>query len=159
MFSTAERKTAALSVEIKWLDLPSAICTIPPAARKGGRKWACYKLWPEVVELLASIIAAAPHRELVWPWDRCKGAYYTSYKRILRDASLPVDRRHLTHCLRCSHATWRQALGGDATAALGHSDPATTRKFYIDARMLPPEENKLFIPWSQDPPRGRDRVE
>lgn len=147
VFSTAERKTAALSVEIKWLDLPNGICTIPPAARKGGKKWACYKLWPEVVELLAAVIAAEPHRELVWPWNRCKGSYYTSYRRILRDASLPVDRRHLTHSLRCSHATWKAAGGGDATRALGHSDPATTQKFYLDPRFQPPDQHRLFIPW------------
>lgn len=147
VWNTSERKSAALAVQVKWLDLERGIATIPPDVRKGGKKWGVYQLWPETLTLLAAVVAVEPNREHVWPFPYCPGSYYTRYDRILRDAGLPVSRRTKTHCLRCSHATWRQVAGGDASRQLGHSDPATTAKFYIDRRQLPPDDTKLFVPW------------
>jgi hypothetical protein len=65
----------------------------------------------------------------------------------LERAGLPNDSRHKTHCLRCSHATWLAVMGGNPSAALMHSDPATTQKHYIDSRLCPPVQPKLFVPW------------
>ena len=130
--------------------------TIPPDVRKGGKKWAVYHLWPETLPLLAAVVAVDPRREHVWPFPYCQNSYYTRYDRILRDAGLPVSRKTKTHSLRCSHATWKAVAGGDATRALGHSDPQTTRKFYLDPRMMSPDEARLFIPWQQNPPPGRE---
>jgi hypothetical protein len=90
-----------------------------------------------------------PARELVWPWDRHWVSYYTSYNRILRDAGIPVNRKTKTHGLRCTHATVKAVLGGDPSRALGHSDRATTERFYIDPQMLPNDETPMPIPWRQ----------
>ena len=147
VWNTSERKSAALAVKVEWLDLARGVCSIPPEVRKGGKKWAVYQLWPETLPLLAAALQIDPRREHVWPFPYCPGSYYTRYDRILRDAGLPVSRKTKTHCLRCSHATWRQVAGGDATRALGHSDPQTTQRFYIDRRQLPPDETRLFVPW------------
>ena len=154
VWNTSERKSAALAVRVKWIDLGQSVATVPPEVRKGGKKWAVYQLWPETLPLLAAVIAVDPARELVWPFPFCAGSYYTRYDRILRDAGLPVSRKTKTHCLRCSHATWRSVAGGDATRALGHSDPQTTRKYYLDPRFQKPDTGRLFIPWgnSTNPP-------
>jgi integrase len=146
VFCTAERKGAALALRWEWIDLARLTATIPPQVRKGRTKAGQYRLWPEIVPLLVRI--QEPQRELVFPWPKCERAYYTVYDRILRDAGLPVNRNAKTHCLRASHATWQAAVGADAAGALLHSDPATTRKHYIDVRHLPPVENKLFVPWT-----------
>lgn len=148
VWNTAERKSAALAVQIPWLDLAGARASIPAEARKGKRKWACYDLWPETIPLLQAVIDVDPTRQLVWPWDKCEGSYYTLYNRILRDAGIPVDRKHKTHSLRVSHATYREAAGGDATRQLRHSDRQTTVRHYLDQSKMPPDTTKLFIPWA-----------
>ena len=147
VWTTSERKSAALAVQVDWIDFGSRVCKIPPAVRKGKKKWGVYTLWPETLELIADCIKCQPLRQLVWPWDRCRGSYYTSYDRILTDAGIPVSRKTKTHCLRVSHATWLKALGGDPTRALGHSDGATTSKHYLDYAIMPPQEKVLFAPW------------
>lgn len=154
VWNTSERKGAVLSARVAWFDFDRATCSIPPAVRKGGRKWGVYCLWPETVPLLRACLAAAPERDLMWPWPKCAGSYYTAWNRILKDAEIPVDRRHKTHGLRVSHATWKAAMGGDATRALGHSDPATTRRHYLDPTLMPPDPNPLFVPWDRSPPPG-----
>lgn len=147
VWNTSERKSAALSVRVEWLDLDRGLVTIPPDVRKGRRKWGVYPLWDELLPLLRECLGSTPPRELAWPWDRCAGSYYTTYNRILRDADIPVTRKTKTHGLRVSHATWLKVLGGDPSRQLMHSDPRTTNRSYIDPRHLPSEQPKLFVPW------------
>jgi integrase len=150
VYNTAERKTAALSVKVAWLDLEQGTATIPPGVRKGGRKWGTYRLWPESLPLLRACLDADPRRELMWPWPKCKQSYYVSYDRILRDAGIPVDRWHKTHSLRVSHATWLKVVGGDPTRKLMHDSAETTERHYIDPRHLPDSDHRLFVPWGND---------
>lgn len=147
VWNTAERKSAVLAVRCEWIDLARAIATIPPASRKGGRKWGVYQLWPELLPLLGECLAATPPRELVWPWDKCEASYYTSYNRILRGAEIPVSRKTKTHGLRVSHATWLKVMGGDPTRQLMHGDAATTQRSYLDPRLTATPQPKLFVPW------------
>lgn len=147
VFSTGERKSAARALRIGWLDLESGIVRIPPAARKGKRKWGIYNIWPETAKLLSAVIEIAPNRELVWPWPFDEGTYYNRFSRILRDAGIPDGRKFKTHCLRVSHATWLKILGGNATKSLGHDSAETTDRHYIDPTKLPEEARKLFVPW------------
>lgn len=147
LYSTAERKSAALAVETSWLDMEHGICQIPANVRKGGMKTATYHLWPEIRPLIQACLAAAPGRQYVWPWPKSEVAYYNAWRRILRDAGLPDDRKHKAHCLRATHATHRHRAGGDASRALGHSDPSVTRKHYLDPKFDEPDRAKLFIPW------------
>jgi integrase len=147
IFNTSERKSAALAVEISWVDLEQRVCVIPPAVRKGGVKGACYPLWPETCPLIAACIAANPRRVHVWPWDKCHESYYTMLNRILRDAGLPVDRKHKTHSLRVTHNTHHKRLTGEHSPLLGHSDSATSERSYEDKRFTQKDGHRLFIPW------------
>jgi integrase len=145
IYNTAERYSAAAAVKWEWVDLATGVVSIPAEVRKGGKKHAVYHLWPETISLLREI--AEPQRELIFPFHADQSTYYNRYGRLLKNAGLPTGRKYKTHCLRATHATMRMVLGGDATAALGHSDPATTRKHYIDVRHLPPDKTKLPICW------------
>lgn len=147
VWSTAERKGAALAVRREWVDLEHGTCSIPASVRKGKRKPAIYHLWPQVVDLIRRTLAYNPHREHIWPWEKHPTSYWNHLRRIATDAGWPDDRKHKTHSLRVSHATWRTAMGGDAAKALKHSDPETTRRHYIDQRFLPQDESQLFVPW------------
>lgn len=147
VWNTAERKTAALACQVAWIDLATGTVSIPPQFRKGGKKWGIYRLWTETLKLVVQCLEAQPGREQIWPQDFCHESYYTRYNRILRDAGIPVDRRHKTHSLRCSHATWLSVKGGDPTQQLGHGDPNTTRRYYLDPKFTTRDQPKLFIPW------------
>lgn len=149
IWNSSERKSAALAVKVAWVNLEAALCSIPPDVRKGGRKWGIYKLWPEVVALIRECIACDPTREQVWPWDRCHESYYTMYDRILRDAEIPVTRRHKTHALRVSHNTFTKLMTGHHSPLLGHSSDDTSRRHYEDVRFTARDNPKLFIPWEK----------
>lgn len=147
LWSTGERRGAALALRREWVDLGAGVVSISASVRKGRRKAACYHLWPSVLKLLDQALAVESTRELVWPWPWHEVTFYNRFGRIAVDAGLPDDRKHKCHLLRVSHATWRTAQGGDASKALMHSDPATTRRHYLDPRLLPPDETRLFAPW------------
>lgn len=147
VWCTSERKTAALSVRVEWLDLERSMCVIPAAYRKGKRKHGIYPLWPSVVPLLRQVVTAHQPRELVWPWPYDPTTYYNHFRRIAVDAGWPDDRKHKLHSLRVGHATHLKIAGGDATAKLMHADVATTMRHYIDKSQLPQEPNMLFSPW------------
>jgi integrase len=145
VFSTSERRSAALATRWEWINIDRKVIHIPPRVRKGAIKAGIYRLWPEVVPLLDRI--REPARDLVFPWDASLGAYFYRYGRILERAGLPNDRRHKTHCLRVSHATWLKVMGGDPTRRLGHASAETTAKHYLDESLLPADETVMFVPW------------
>ena len=147
IFNTSERKSAALAVQIPWLNLDAKICQIPPAVRKGGLKGATYSLWDETVALLREVIAAGPKRVQVWPWDKCHESYYTMLNRVLRDADLPTDRKRKTHALRVSHNTHYLRETGRHSPNLGHSSSATSERHYEDRRLTQQDGHRLVIPW------------
>lgn len=147
VFNTSERKSAALAVQIPWLDLDGKVCQIPPSVRKGGVKGACYSLWDETVALLREVIAVDPRRSHVWPFDKCHESYYTLLNRILRDADLPIDRKHKTHAFRVTHNTHHKMATGQHSPNLGHSSSATSEKHYEDRRYTQKDGHRLFIPW------------
>lgn len=130
------RKGEVDKLRQEWCDLNRGVATIPAAARKGGRKPATYHLPEPLVVSLAAIWL--PRRELVFPFPFEQCTYWLRWNRILRHAGLPSGRRSKTQALRISHATWRQQQGEDASRALMHSDPATTRRHYLDRSFEPP---------------------
>jgi integrase len=82
----------------------------------------------------------------VFPWHLCESSFYHHYGKILRRAGLPDERKTKSHCIRVSHASWREAMGGDASKDLGHADRATTQKHYLDPRIARTKQDPLFWP-------------
>lgn len=153
VWCTSERRSAALAMRPQWIDFERRLALIPASVRKGGRKHACYPLWPELMPLLRDVIAATPPREFVWPWPYDEATYFNRFGRIAADAGWPDDRKHKTHALRVSHATHRKLAGGDPTKQLMHGDPGTTDRHYLDKTYFAADDAKLFIPWQRvDPP-------
>lgn len=149
VFATSERKSAALAVKLAWVDLKKKICTIPAGFRKGSRKTAIYHLRDDLIPILRRLMLADPGREQLWPWPYSEGCYYYRLGRICEEAGLPDDRKHKMHCLRVTHATMLKIAGGDPSASLMHSNPATTRDHYLDKTKLRPEGGPLLpSPWN-----------
>lgn len=144
LWCTGERIGATLQMEWEHMDLEAGIARLPAKIRKQGLKNATYHLWPDVVLLLKHIQRPAGR---VFPWERCPGAYFLHFNRLLVIAGLPGGRKRKSHAIRVSHATWTEAAGGNASKRLMHSNPNTTKASYLDARFLPDDSVTLFKPW------------
>lgn len=154
LWNTSERYGASIALRWEMIDLESCIASVPAGIRKGRKKSAVYQLWPETAESLRKIIE--PRRDMVFPWPHCEETYWNHYARILRRAGLPTGRKRKTQAMRVSHATWRKFVGHDPTRALLHTDPATTRKHYLDRSFEVHDQPRLPSPWMDDePPRSR----
>lgn len=140
LWNTGERYGATMALTWPMIDEKKRVAIISPDARKGRRKAAYYRLWPDTLEHLERIRTASPR---VFPWSKCDCTYWLDWGRLSKRAGLPTGRNRKTQSMRVSHATWLAVRGGDATRSLMHSDPATTRKHYIDSR-LTVAEPQLF---------------
>ena len=148
LWCSGERIGAALAMRVDHLHLAERVAVLPASIRKGKRKPAVHRLWEDLVEMLKAILPpAGPVRDLVFPWPKNRTTLYYHHSKLLRWASLPQDRTAHFHRMRVSHASWLHVSGQDATQALGHSDPATTRRSYIDPSLARQDETKLFRPW------------
>lgn len=132
-FTTGERISAALSLRSADVDLDRGEAMIPAEARKGKTRDMLYRLRPETVDAIRAI--REPERELVFPWPLCIGSFYLHYKRLLKRAGLSTDRKSAPQKLRRSFASYVEAAGGNATAALAHSSRSIAVKSYLDPRI------------------------
>lgn len=132
-------------MEARWQHLTADYLTLPAEIRKGGRHDRVYHLHPDTLASLDRI--RQPSREMVWPWELTPGMLWTRYKRLLKRAGLPFDRKSMFHRMRKSVASHFQAAGGNATALLGHQDARTTA-CYLDPRIAPVPQaiDRLFRP-------------
>ena len=141
LWNTSERIGATLQLEWSMLDYARGSILVPAEIRKRGQSDEVYRLWPEVLELLREI--RTYKNQLIFPTDFGKTALYHRFKKVLKRAGLPSGRSNMFHCMRVSHATWTQALGGNATHALRHANAATTRRHYIDGSIVNQEQSIL----------------
>jgi len=133
VWCTGERKEATFLMEHRHVNHRSKIATLPASIRKQKKKTAIYPLWDEVCEKIKAI----KQHERVFYWDRSNVSFYLHYDKLLQRAGLETGRDRKTHSLRVSYATWITVSGGDATKALLHDSPVTTKRHYIDSRHLP----------------------
>lgn len=139
LWCTGERKDATLKLEYRHLNFARKIATVPASVRKRKKKTAVYPLWSDVIER----IKAVRQGERVFHWPFCDSYYFKQWDKLNAIAGLPTGRECKTQCIRVSFATWITASGGDATKALLHDSPVTTKRHYIDSRHLPHDVPKL----------------
>lgn len=150
LWGTGARIGETLCLRWEWVDLTRGVATIPAEARKGQTADQVYMLPPWLVDELRRI--QLPERTLVFPYPRTKSAMYHRWRKLIEWAGLKNERRK-NHKMRVTHATWIEALGGDAQRALGHSSREVTERHYIDPRMI--RGRKVDLPGVDgDPPRA-----
>lgn len=128
-------ETAARISEV--LDSPPAAFAPPhllvaAEQRKGRRRDRLYLLSPDTCTLLAQALGST--RLLDWPWSR--EYLWLRWKDIVARAGLQRPGRCGFHELRRAAATHYASLGGDATRLLDHDNPRTTRRWYLDPRLI-----------------------
>jgi integrase len=142
LWSTGERIGATFAMQWEHLDLERGVASLPAKIRKGSRKPAVYHLSADTCAMLARL--KRPDSVYVFPWPKSEATYYLHWNRLLKMAELPIGRNRKSHSIRVSFATHTEAAGGDASRRLMHSDPATTRRHYLDLRFLPDSGADLF---------------
>jgi integrase len=116
------------ALQDRWLMVPAHL-------RKGRKRERLYPLTPETIADLRALIAANKADKRLFPWERTESYLYNLYKKLLEAADLPTDRRSKFHRIRRTVASAVAREGGDASAALDHSSPRTTKK-YLDPRIV-----------------------
>ena len=147
LFYTGERFGAMVRIEWTGIQLEAMWLTLPAEVRKGGQIDRRYRIPGSTVELLDKM-----PKDRIGPFDvpYCKSTIYNRYKKILKAAGLPTDRRSKFHRIRRTTASHYAAAGGNAQELLGHSSPKVT-KLYIDPAIVqqPQAVDLLFSPKSE----------
>ena len=130
LWESAERIGAVLACPAESFSAPHL--TVVAEHRKGRRRDRTYTLTAETCELLER--ARGKVRLLDWPWS--KEYLWLRWKDVVARAGLPRTARCGFHALRRSAATHYAAAGGDSTRLLDHDNPRTTRRWYLDPRMI-----------------------
>lgn len=133
LFETGERIGAVRGLlhshlQDRWLLIPAHL-------RKSNKRDKLYTLTPSTVLMLRDLICANRIDKKLFTWDRCETYIYNRYKSILHRAKLPDDRRSCFHRIRRTLCSAVAQAGGDASAALDHASPRTTRR-YLDPRIV-----------------------
>jgi len=130
-------------MQLRWehLDLDARRVVFVAATRKGGAADISHALPEDLCQQLAE------HRrgpdDLVWPWDRQPTSIYPSMRLLCRAAGVPY---RAFHAIRKASASYVALGGGDATAHLGHSDPAMTRGHYLDPSITQTRSALDYLP-------------
>ena len=130
LWESAERIGAVLACQPEAFGAPHL--TVAAEHRKGRRRDRVYTLTAETCELLER--ARGRDRLFDWPWSR--EYLWLRWKDVVARAGLRSTGRCGFHALRRSAATHFTAAGGDATRLLDHDNPRTTRRWYLDPRMV-----------------------
>ena len=147
LWDTGERIGSVVQTLWDDVDLEKGYITFIAETRKGKRRDRLHKLHPQTVAMLASR-GGRGAGQLLFPWSLSYREIWHHYKLLLISADLPSGRASKFHRMRKSTASHFQAGGGDASVLMDHASPETTRRHYLDPRIVPQKEatDVLFRP-------------
>lgn len=154
-WQTGERIGALL--DLRWREVDTARCRLVFLAetRKGRERDLVSPITPELAAELES--RRGSPEALVWPRTGHPLSHYASMRLLCKTAGVPS---RAFHAIRKASASYVAAAGGDATAHLGHADPAMTRGHYLDPRITETKRGLDFLPplnLADPPAEGGDR--
>ena len=141
------------SIDVVW-DSAGLFCQADTQKDKEAM-W--FDLPPHVLDAIRAIYE--PERELLFPRDVTIDTVGRRFRRILDHSGIyaPKGCGQRFHRIRRSKASYTEAMGGDATRALGHSDRSVTER-YFDPRIVGAAKQP-FMPspllYSSEKPRFR----
>lgn len=139
-WETAERIGAHLALEWRDVDLAGPYVVFRAEGRKGATRDIMRPISRELAGWLEQIRGADEER--VWPWNREKSTLWHHFGLLCRRAGV-VNRGF--HGLRKSAASYIAAAGGDATQLLDHSNPAITKRHYLDETIARPKTTAIDL--------------
>lgn len=143
-WETGERTGGMLALRWEWLTADGL--DVPGDARKGGKP-AFYRLSRAASDALHDFAAlAAPRRDVIFPWPLSLASFFNHYTRLLVRAKLPSTRKDKPQKMRRTHLTWWMVGGGDPTSRAKHASSETTRRHYIDERLVKQVDPSEILP-------------
>lgn len=136
-----ERTGGMLSLRWEWLTADGL--DVPGEARKGNKP-AYYRLSRALLDELRAF--AHPRRELIFPWPLSRASFWNHYTRLLIRGRLPSTRKDKPQKMRRTHLTWWLVGGGDPTSRAKHASAETTRRHYIDERLVKQLDPSEILP-------------
>lgn len=135
--TTGERTSAVLSIRKDWIDSLRWL-RIPATVRKGKKKAMSYLLPLVTMDALAPLRPMESPLLLYRPFT--DAAFYRRWGLLMQAAGLPSGRRWKPQILRRTFASYYKLAGGDATDALAHDSPKTTKQSYLDPTVTDAEQ-------------------
>lgn len=129
-FESGERIGALLATDRA--DYRRPTLTVQPESRKGKRRGRVYTLSDATCDRLDALASCEGTKLL--PWDKAPTYLYNCLRKILKAAGLSGKRMGF-HQVRRSAISHIAAAGADPVQFAGHSNPATTKRWYLDPRM------------------------
>lgn len=142
--NTALRITAALSIRTTDVDLDKAFLVVK-AGKQKQRVGQYFPLGSRVLDAIRAIYD--PTRACLFPWPACPVTLRTHFARICKLAGVPAGGHsgcwHRCRCTAISHAwtvspEWARQLAG-------HASIETTRRHYVDPRVLPAAKTAVLF--------------
>lgn len=127
-----ERPGGLISVKMNNVSLRAGWVKVDARDRKGRTRDKIIFIREDTVAAIRKIVE--PKRDALLPFPHCYQTFINLYRRLLRIAGLPEDRKHLASCMRKSHHSHFENAGGDPSGEW--SDPAVYRKYYRDPRVI-----------------------
>lgn len=142
-FETGERVGGLLRVRWQEVDLQRRVITVLGEGRKDHVTTIERSISGTLADFLR--LQQRADRDLVWPWLEHRREYsiYTSLAKLCRQAG--VQPRGF-HAIRKASGSYVKAAGGDATEHLGHANPRTTQKHYLDTRITGRQSALDYLP-------------
>jgi integrase len=147
-WDSAERFSALFDLKEADLDLEGGSVHFRAETRKGGMEDNLQPIEPRTVEAIEKLLSHYANRRgdyAVFRWAANRNTIFGRWGRILDRAGVPNQPRKKFHLLRSSRATHEHILGGDATAKLTHKSNVTTRKHYLDKKLIAKYMRRLNI--------------
>ncbi|HEX4145145.1 MAG TPA: tyrosine-type recombinase/integrase [Pirellulales bacterium] len=132
LWNSGERIGALMRLTWDCVDLKDGWLRMPAALRKGGTEDKLFRLLPETVAALRAIRHGRDGKVFAWPYSATY--LWLRYKKLLKRAGLPHDKKSMFHRMRRSVASHAEAAGANATELLGHSCRKVTLS-YLDPRL------------------------
>lgn len=139
-WESAERIGAHLALEWQDVDLAGRYVVFRAEGRKGATRDIMRPISHELATWMEQIRGAEGER--VWPWHADKSTLWHHFGALCKRAGV-VNRGF--HGLRKSAASYIAAAGGDATQLLDHSNPAITKRHYLDETIAKPKTTAIDL--------------
>ena len=139
LLDTAERITAVMAA--KFTDIYDNSIIFHAENRKGGRKSNICYLRPKTLVAIERI--RNPKRKLIFKLDCTMSMLYKRYRKIRERANLDGKPFHI---MRATHASFVEAGGGSAQKSLGHDSGKTTKRHYLDPRIVKNDDFTDLLP-------------
>lgn len=133
-YDTAMRLGDLLSLERDWIRTDkSGAGWLSIEQSKTGIMVSC-RINPSTMILIDRLYADNPNRRLIWPLGVRRESLYRQIRAIVKESGIRCGTFRFLRRASATHIEMRAP--GTSFRHAGHSDPATTRRFYLDAEQL-----------------------